>query len=521
MVISRKGIDEFLARPMRDSRVAKRLPERRLDSMIADQGLEFVTQPRHAQKVCALLGWKYHRYLFLLGMGGGKSKIVLDQFRNRKLTGEAKRLLVFVPNIVNLGAWEVEARKHAPDLTVASLDADGEAARWAIIEGETDIVVGTYTGLVRLACKIAPNTKGKNRMKPHPASVKRLMDAFCMMSLDECTALRNPNSVWFRVIRALRKGIKFVYALTGTPFDKNPEELWSQFFLIDDGYTLGETLGLYRGAFFKAEHNYFGGTEYKFRHKLHKQLAKRLANCSVRYDEDECQDLPEAVGGLDGEMIRRPVDLPAEQRPYYDKLKTELRDGRTKLTAVDSPYTRMRMVASGWLGTKTESAERVDIVFKENPKMEALVGLLREIPEDEPVIVICWFQTTCGMVLDRLKKEKISALLVNGKTPKKQKLQNMTDFCAGKSRVLVGSTAISKGVNLQDAARFMVFFESPDSTIERRQLERRIWRGGGHNDAPRYFYDLVCRGLVCEDILDSMVTGRKLHNILIDRRRKK
>lgn len=519
-MISQRGIKEFLARPMRDSSTAKRLAAAKLDRMIAKQGLEFVTEPRHAQKVCMLLGWRYPRYLFLLGMGAGKSKLSLDLFRNRRRTGEAKRLLVFVPNVVNLGAWEIEVAKHAPDLTVASLDQHGDAARWATVESEADVVVGTYAGLAKLVCRKAENAKGQNKMKPHPPSMKRLQKEFSMMVLDECTAIKNPASLWFRIIRALRKGIKFSYGLTGTPFDKDPADLWSQFFVVDKGYTLGETLGLYRAAFFRQERGYFGGTEYEFRRKMKHQLARRLANCSVRYSEEECQDLPPAVGGLGGDLMMVPVPLPKEQRPYYDKLVTELHEGRRSLTLVEAAYTRMRMITSGWLGAKTETGERVEVTFRQNPKFDAVLDLLERIPEKEKVIVVCWFQTTCRMMMEALRKANVSAMLCYGPTPKAQKKMVATRFAEGKKRVLVASTAISKGVNLQAAARFMIFVESPDSTIERKQLEARIRREGGIKGT-RYYYDIVVQDSVDERILESLTEGRKLHDVLVDRRRKR
>tara|TARA_R100001460_G_scaffold27881_4_gene55904 strand:+ start:4683 stop:6236 length:1554 start_codon:yes stop_codon:yes gene_type:complete len=517
-MISQKGLRDFMARPMRDSSTAKSLPEDTLDRMVAKQGLEFETPPRRAQKVCTLLGWRYPSYLFLLGMGGGKSKISLDLFANRKRIGQVSRLLVLVPNVVNLGAWEIEVSKHAPNLVAACLDQSGSSARWATIESSADIVVATYAGLATLVCGKQDNGKGQNKMKPDANSLKRMANAFDMLVLDECTAIKNSNSLWFRIIRSLRKSIGFCYGLTGTPFDKNPIDLWSQFFVIDEGYTLGETLGLYRAAFFRQERGYFGGAEYHFKRKLKLPLARRLGNCSVRYSEAECQDLPPAVGGLGGDLMTVPVALPSEQRPYYDKVATELADSRKNLTLVEAAYTRMRMICSGWLGAKTDDGERVEIKFRQNPKFDAVLDLLQQIPSNEKVIIVCWFQATCRMMMEALAGAKHSAVLINGETTATAKRRAMDEFCNGKPRVLVASTAISKGVNLQGASRFMIFVESPDSTIERSQMEARIRREGGIKGT-RYYYDITVKSSVDERILQALTEGRKLHEVLVDRRR--
>ena len=518
MAISTIVLRKYLARPMRNSGAAKKLSEKKLNKLLNSQELEFETTPRHAQKVCTLLGWKYPGYAFLLGMGGGKTKIILDLFWNRRRTGEAKRLLVLVPNVVNLWAWEEEVRKHAPDVSVAVLDAVGSEARWSQMESSAEVVIATYAGFGRLLSKVVKNKKkSKNEMKPVPKLVDRLAKQFEMMALDESTEVKNHQTIWFRQIRRMRKRVKFCYALTGTPFDKNPIDLWSQFFLVDGGYALGETLGVFREAFFKWIPGHFGGGEWVLKKSKRAELAKRMAHSSIRYSEAECQDLPPSVGGIAGkDWMLRNFKLSPSQRPYYETLSEKLKNSHGNRELIDSAYTRMRMVSSGWLGARTPKGEKVELVFPENPKFDAAIALLREIPEGEKVMVIAWFNTTCKLFMERLKKEKIKAVLINGKVSTKGKAKALKSFESKKgARVMVGSTALSKGVNLQGAARYMVFLESMDSTIERSQIEARIRREGGL-DGTRYFYDLIMRRGVGWDILTSLRTGRKLHEVLVD-----
>lgn len=519
-MISRRAIEAFQQRQLRDSKKAKHLSERKLDRLIAKHGLTFHTKPRRAQKVCTLLGWKHPSYLFLLGCGAGKSKLSLDLYANRKRTGRVRRVLVLVPNVVNLGAWEQEVHKHAPRCRVRSVDGDGAEARWRTMEGKDHVVVCTYQGLAALVCGLKPDEKKQKKvMKLDKRMVKRVTDAFDMLVCDEITSIKNHSSVWFACVKALRKEIKYCYGLTGTPFDKEPGDLWSQFFVIDGGYTLGETLGLYRAAYFTSKYGYFGGIEHTFMRSKKKDLARRLRNCSVRYSEAECQDLPPAVGGVNGELMLVPVKLPAEQRQYYDSAHRDLVGAaKGNLVLVEAAYTRCRMIASGWLGAKTDEGDAVEVTFKSNPKFDAVSDLLQKIPANEKVIIVCWFNATCRMLMQRLAAEKHKAVLINGTTTAKAKRAAMASFCdmRGGPRVLVASTAISKGVNLQGAARYMIFVESPDSTIERRQMEARIRREGGISGT-RYYYDVVVAGSVDEKILKSLVEGRKLHDVLVDR----
>lgn len=512
MVLSRAAVEEFLSRPLRDSARAKGFTHRALDAKIEEEGLQFLTKPRKAQKVCILLGWRYPSYLFLLGMGGGKTKVMLDLYRNLRRLKRVQRCLVLVPNIVNLGAWEQEVEIHAQDCSVRALDMGGFEARMSVLEGKADVVVVTYQGLAQLL-----SIKVGKEWKLDAKACRELAEHFQMLVADECSSIKNPASLHFGMVRKLSRLMPYRYGLTGTPFDKDPQDLWSQFYFIDHGYTLGETLGLFREVYFARKMNRWGGFEYEFRKKKSDDLALRLANRSIRYAESECQDLPAAVGGLTGQLMLRPVRMPPTSRPYYDALVKELRDARGNYALVDNAYTRMRMVSSGWLGATSDEGEKVEIQFKENPKLDAVIDLLREIPEHEKVIVVHWFNYSGKILAERLKAEKIKHVWIYGKVPAADKLYALKVFQWPEGpRVLLASTAISKGVNLQAAARYMVFFESPDSTIDRSQMEARILREGG--EGARYFYDIVSKGTLDERILASLKDGKKLLDLLVDGR---
>jgi SNF2 family DNA or RNA helicase len=517
-LISPKAVEEFLARKMRDGALAKRFSTRALDAKLAAADFRCTRPPRFAQKVSLLLGWKYSSYLFLLGMGGGKSTIVLELFRRRFAAGQVKRMLVLVPNVVNLDEWVREAAKAAPEHTIQAIDMAGKGARMAAIEDDhVAIVVLTYQGLIQLCSKrVEDVVRKKGSWKLHTPTVDQLARQFDMLVLDESTSIKNDKALPFKAVRRMRKSIEFCYALTGTPFDKDPIDLWAQFYAIDFGWTLGETIGLFRGAFFRAKDNYFGGTEYEFKRSMKKDLAVRIGHCSVRFSEEECQDLPPSVGGIKGDWMLVSVEMPKASRGYYAKMERDAQESMGDYQAIDNAYTRMRMVSSGWLGAKDDQGERVELIFPKNPKLDALVEKLHELG-DERAVVVHWFNMSGKLISDRLTKEKISHVCVSGAVSGNQKKDGMRQFREqGGPRVLVASTAISKGVNLQDVARYMLFFESPSSTIDRKQMEARIRREGGL-DGTRYYYDFVTRDSVDETILQALRDGRSLHDVIVDR----
>lgn len=443
-------------------------------------------------------------------MGTHNTKISLDLAANRKRNGHIKSALVLVPNTANLWAWQIEVAKHSPELSVTVIDQNGPAARERALYSGADVVVCTYVGLGNLL-----SSKGSldNR------KVQRLCQQFQMLVMDEITAIKNPQSRNYKMCKLLSVGMPYRYGLTGTPLHKDPADLWAQFWTIDHGRALGENITLFRETYFRQDFNRFGFREYKFDRSYTKEVARRVESCSIRYAEHEVQDLPDAVGGLGSDdYLRIPVEMPKAQTGYYRSALGELRSAEDAVT-IDQAYAKMRMVCSGWCAASDEAGERVEVEFPKVPKLDALVQLLEDIPEDEKVVVVAWYHHSVELMKRRFANEKISFTEVTGRIRAKRKIENLEAFCSeGGPRVLIGSTAISKGVNLQGASRYMVFYESPDSTIERAQIEGRIRREGGISGT-RYYYDLVTKDSVEESILQSLRTGRSIHELLIEGKR--
>jgi SNF2 family DNA or RNA helicase len=510
MVIAQKALDAFLARPMRDSAKAKTFSDEELDAKIRELGATFHTPLRWAQKICFLLAIKHKKYQLLMEMGGGKTFTSYALFENTP----SKRMLVLVPNVVNLDEWQREGRLHAPNLKVAQVDVGGQKKIDLIEDEDTDVVVMTYAGLVRL-CSVQASGTGKKKLALSKSIMDWLARLFDTLVLDETTSIKNHQSKTFKIVRYVSSKLEYVYGLTGTPFEKSPTDMWSQMFVIDGGHSMGETLGLFRGAFCRESRTPWA-LNWEFRANQTKEMSRRLKHSAIRFSASECQDLPEAQGGFAGDellLLRSP--LPKEHMGYYKAFNTELQSiQHGKVQAVSSAYTRMRMVTSGWLGVTDEDGERVELTFRDNPKLDSVVAKLLELG-GEKVIIVHWFRHSGHLICQRLKQMKISHTWVYGGTSSAKKSANLESFRDPKGpQVLVASTAISKGVNLQNA-RYMIFFESPVSTIDRKQMEARILREGGREGC-RYYYDAVCLGTKDEEVLSGLKKGIDLHDLIVD-----
>ncbi|MFP4673722.1 MAG: DEAD/DEAH box helicase [Opitutales bacterium] len=151
-------------------------------------------------------------------MGLGKTVQVLAALlRQQEELPDAPPALLVVPASL-IGNWKQEAAKFAPSLSLlvahrsssdlGDLDAPDPAALGAV-----DLVVTTYGMLTRLEWPGQMN--------------------WSWVILDEAQAIKNHATRQSRAARQLNAGVRF--ALTGTPVENNPGDLWSIFDCINPG----------------------------------------------------------------------------------------------------------------------------------------------------------------------------------------------------------------------------------------------------------------------------------------------
>ena len=73
---------------------------------------------------------------------------------------------------------------------------------------------------------------------------------FDMAVLDESTSFKNSQSKRWKAMRRVRRFIKRMVLLTGTPSSKGLIDLWAQVYLLDCGERLGQSLSAYRERYF-------------------------------------------------------------------------------------------------------------------------------------------------------------------------------------------------------------------------------------------------------------------------------
>lgn len=513
-MIPKRSISKFLERPRVDYSAWKKLsgPELRKRMQALPVRPPIWNKLKRHQRVMLLIGAAQPRFMFLADMGMGKTLLSIALARYFQRTGTVKSILVLVPRRVNKTAWMNEIKKHSPNIKAHVLRGSSKQ-KWQQLEQEGLLFIESVAGFVRMTCTKVTVTrgrrKGRNRLKPSPKLIREASRRFQGLIIDESVIIKGYRKLPYRVCKAVSKTMPVMFELTGTPFGRDPKDIWPQMFLIDRGQTLGETLGLFRAAFYTESQNYWGGTDYTFDERKKKQLHSFLQNRSIRYPADQA-DLPKVT------RIREMVRLPHDAREYYRAARQSLIDAKGSYQEIKGTFLRMRQISSGFIGYKDdETGEKAKFVFPENPKLDMLLSKVEETHETSKIVVFAEFIYSIDRIATELNKMHIACTPVYGKTKHPDQVLDNFDNDPTQ-RVLILQNSMVMGLNLQ-IARVGIFYESPLSALMRKQAERRIERQ--HSKFKHVFLcDLICRNTVDQQILEFHRTGEDLIKAIIEGR---
>jgi len=506
MILNRRAVANFLSREFDNFTWMKKIPRGLVEAELAKLKVKpiFRTQPWDHQLVCFWIALCQPRFLFLLDMGLGKSKILADVLTQLIREGHVDRGLITVPRLTNVDSWVDDLERHSNLEYWEVSTSDIEEKRDLLLYPKGEVSIIDYHGLMLALTK--KKKKGKGRDWDEKL-VKRCASIYDFIGIDESHKLSSHDNLWFSIMRQLTKQIPYCYASTGTLFGKNVEDLWSQFFLVDRGETFGENLGLFRASFFTAKINPWKGTVYTYNSKMDHQLHRMIQHRSIRYDENEVLDLPQRV--------TRTVlcDMAPDQQEHYLRALEGLINTDGKLSEMDANWLRMRQICSGYLAWKDEHGDHL-LHFKRNPKMDQLERLIDEMGDSK--IVVCYDYTETGrMIVDRVKSMKIGYEWFYGGT--KDKSASRRRFLDDPNcRVFIMNSEAGGTGNdgLQKVARYMVFYETPCPPTTRKQTEKRIHRPGQEKRV--FIYDLVMQRSLDKGILDDIKLGVDSHERVVN-----
>lgn len=409
--------------------------------------------------------------------GLGKTSITLSAINILKyFKWSVSKVLVVAPKKVAEGTWSKEASKwnHLQHLRVST-------------------VLGTK--VQRLNALSTPADVYVINRENIPWLVDYYGQAwpFDMVVLDESTSFKNPQSKRFKAMKLVRRFIKKVVLLTGTPSSRGLEDLWSQIYLLDEGKRLGKTITAYRQEYFNC--NTHGGhfTEYTAKPGAEEAVLKAISDICISMTADDYLELPQLV---EHEI---PVVLDKKTKKEYTKferdLLLELEEDVVTASTAGVLTGKLLQFCSGAIYNEDK-----EVLPLHDCKLEAYMELLESL-NGEHCITFYGFQHDKDRILKALSKTKLRVRLY-------ENTQDEDDWNAGKIDVLlVHPASCAYGLNLQAGGQHLVWF-TPNWSFELNdQGVCRLYRQGSPYEKV-YVHYLVVQGGVDEDVIKA-VQGRE------------
>lgn len=378
--------------------------------------------------------------------------------------------------------WNNEFEKFAPGMHVTMITGSAEERAQKIMNsGGQDILVSSYDAIKRdIDCY-----KGMH---------------FSVEIIDEAQYIKNASTLAAQAVKEISAGFRI--ALTGTPIENRLAELWSIFDYLMPGFLYGYTH--FRQSF---ETPIVRNGDKEAQERLRSMISPFVLR---RLKEDVLKDLPPKLE----EVYYAPLE--GEQKELYEARVQRLKISLAKKSNEEFKHARFEVLAE--LTRLRELCCAPSLVYDNyrgnSAKEDLCLELIeRAVQEGHKILLFSSFTSMLYQISRRLSEQGISYYLLEGKTPKKKRIDMVEEFQEDETPVfLISLKAGGTGLNLT-AADIVIHYDPWWNTAVENQASDRAHRIG--QDKPVSVYRLITKDTVEERILKLQAGKSKLaENIL-------
>lgn len=411
-------------------------------------------------------------------MGLGKTVQVIALLLLRQ--GQAKEPVLLVVPASLIGNWKAEIAKFAPDLKLL-------IAHPSALE---------RTDLQRLAHQPAAMLRGYDVMLTTYTFLQRTeswqSQPWSLVILDEAQAIKNPTSGSTQAVKRLQAPARI--ALTGTPVENRPGDLWSLFDFLNPGL-LGPA-----SVFAEVVKQCATGREgyAPLRRVVQPYILRRM-----KTDKSIINDLPEKI------EVKAWCGLTKRQTTIYAKLVDQM--AKLMRDATMDPIKRQGLVLSFLIQFKQvcnhPSHWNGDGIWgsEDSGKFARLAEICSQIAERrERALIFTQFQETCDPLARFLAKVfGREGLVLHGGTPVKKRPQIVEAFQQpdGPPFMVISVKAGGTGLTLTAASHVIHFDRWWNPAIENQATDRAFRIGQKKNVLVHKF---ICQGTI-EQRIDALL----------------
>ena len=215
---------------------------------------------------------------------------------------------------------------------------------------------------------------------------------FEMVVIDELSSFKSSKAQRFRALKKVRKYIKRIVGLTGTPAPNGLLDLWSQVYLLDEGARLGKTISAYRETYFTPGRRGPNGVIYDWTPKegAKEAIYAKLADLCISMS---AKGLPERL------FITHDVRLPETAMAQYKQLQKDtllpFADGDVDAGSAAVLTNKLLQIAGGAVYDENGAVKLIH-----EAKMEAMDQLVEEA-NGQPVLVFYNYKHELTRLLER------------------------------------------------------------------------------------------------------------------------
>ena len=409
-------------------------------------------------------------------MGLGKTLQVISLLAWAASRGDDKRPSIVVAPTSLVYNWMAEIGRFAPSLRVA------------VSEGSQSQRAQTISRLSGEACDVDVYITSYPLIRRDIAQLQSITFRFAI--LDEAQNIKNAMSVGAGAVKQIKAQTRF--ALTGTPMENHPGELWSIFDFVLPGYLL---------SFAQFMHRFGTGEEMDvLRRRIRPFLLRRLKG-------DVLRELPEKI------EIQMLADMTEEQRRVYQASLLRLRPqvegmlssgGRIEVLAAITELRQICGHPSLVLPDYAASSGKLDML------LEILPGALEA---GHRALIFSQFTRMLRILQRRLEAAGVECMYLDGDTPPKRRVEMVEEFNGGCGKVfLISLKAGGSGLNLVGADT-VIHFDPWWNPAAEDQATDRAHRIGQKNTVN--VIRLITRGTIEEQVVKLGQRKRELFDQMI------
>ena len=311
---------------------------------------------------------------------------------------------------------------------------------------------------------------------------------FEMVVIDELSSFKSSKAQRFRALKKVRKYIKRIVGLTGTPAPNGLLDLWSQVYLLDEGERLGKTLTAYRDTYFNPGRRGPNGVVYDWTPKegAKEAIYAKLADLCISMS---AKGLPERL------FITHDVKLPEKAMAQYLQLQKDtllpFADGDVDAGSAAILTGKLLQIAGGAVYDENGAVKLIH-----EAKMEAMDQLIEEA-NGQPVLVFYNYKHELSRLLARypqaveLKGDGVVARWNEQKIP----------------ILLANPASAGHGLNMQFGGHIAIWY-SPTWNLEYYdQANKRLHRPGQKNTV--IIHHLSAVGTMDERVLNIALPDKR------------